>query len=326
MMTMRLNRWMVSGLAPVVLGGTVTLAALTGCGSSTPTTPGPTTAPTGTGTTTATDDPEANHHRMMHGGGTMGLIGMSLKDLDLTADQKTKVEAIKADLKTKMEPVRAAGKELAGVLADGVAAGAVDRAKADAAIEKLGQAAEAFHAASQDSTQQLHDLLTPAQRTALMDKVIARAGKWHESHGDAHGHQGPPSGPPAGHMGAMKDLGLTDDQKAKIRDNMKAMGGGGGGQGGGGGGGHGPGGGPGSDQHDHKELADHLQAFAVAFKGDTFDAKAQAASGGRAAGHMARFGATHMARFLEAAAPVLTPEQRTKLSASIRDHANKPQG
>src|SRR5450631_679530 len=103
---MRLNRWMISALAPIVLGGSVAFAGvLTGCGGSTPTTPGPTTA--GTGTTTAAEDPEAAHHRMNHHGGVLMLIAMSIKDVDLTAEQKGKVEQIRTDLKSKMEPAHA---------------------------------------------------------------------------------------------------------------------------------------------------------------------------------------------------------------------------
>ena len=61
-------------------------------------------------------------------------------------------------------------------------------------------------------------------------------------------------------------------------------------------------------------------AIATAFKADTFDAKKVA--GGKAAdGHIAKWGATRRARFLEAAAPLLTPDQRTKLAQTIRDRA-----
>jgi hypothetical protein len=40
---------------------------------------------------------------------------------------------------------------------------------------------------------------------------------------------------------------------------------------------------------------------------------------------MARWGATRMERFYEAAAPILTPDQRTKLASEIREHANRPE-
>ena len=102
----------------------------------------------------------------------------------------------------------------------------------------------------------------------------------------------------------MRDLGLTQEQADKIKagfhDKMKAA----------------------PQDHAHKEVQDHLTAFATAFKADTFDAKKVA--GGKAAdGHIAKWGATRRARFLEVAAPVLTPDQRTKLAQQIRDHAAK---
>jgi hypothetical protein len=66
-----------------------------------------------------------------------------------------------------------------------------------------------------------------------------------------------------------------------------------------------------------------MQAFAAAFKADTFDAHTLATENA-ANGHMARWGATRRARWLEAAAPVLTPDQRAKLSQSMRDRASHP--
>lgn len=317
----------ISILAPFALGAVVALSA---CGGTTPPPQPPVAQPeTGHG-------PHAEHRARVHHGGVAMLIALSIRELDLTADQKAKVEQIRTDLHAKLEPAHAAGKELSGVLADGVAAGAVDRAKADAAIEKLVGAVEQIQAATQDALNQLHAALTPAQRAQLVDKVQARAAKWHEEHGD-DGHAGAHHGPPR-QGGFGHDLGLTDDQKEKIRANLKAMmpqGGPGGGSGGGdghgaggsgGGGGPGAGGGHGPGGHDHHEMEEHMQAFATAFKSDTFDAKTLGPGGGRAAGHMARFGATHMARWCEAAAPVLTPEQRTKLSASIRDHGSQGHG
>ena len=75
--------------------------------------------------------------------------------------------------------------------------------------------------------------------------------------------------------------------------------------------------------HDHKEVEGHMQAFGTAFKADTFDAKTLGTESD-ANKHIASWGATRMARFFEAAAPVLTPDQRTKLAARMREHASKP--
>jgi Spy/CpxP family protein refolding chaperone len=228
---------------------------------------------------------------------------MSLRDLDITPEQRTTIEKIRADLLQKMDPARAAEKDFDNVLADGVAAGNVNRAKADAAMGKLVTQVQGLHDASLAALDALHAALTPPQRAALVDAVQAHWEKWKEAQGrdeaaDEHHHQ-------SGYLLALvRDLGLTKDQaekiKAKFREQMK-----------------------GSPQDDkHKEVQDHLQAFATAFKGDTFSAKsltkAKAANG-----HVAKWGATRRERFLEAAAPVLTPDQRTKLAAQIRERASR---
>jgi Spy/CpxP family protein refolding chaperone len=245
---------------------------------------------------------EGADHREQHHGGVLSLIVMSLKDLDLTADQQAAVDKIKVDLLASMEPARAAEKDFANTLADGVAAGKVDRAKVDASIGKLVTQVLGVHDASLTAMNQLHAALTPAQRAKLVDELQAHWEKWKEAQGkdeaDDKQHH-------AGHMLAMvRELGLTQDQadkiKASFKDKMKAA----------------------PQDHTHKEVKDHLAAFGTAFKADTFDAKKL--TGAKAAnGHMAKWGATRRARFLEAAAPILTPEQRTKLAQTIRDHAAK---
>ncbi len=245
---------------------------------------------------------EGQEHRENHHGGLLPLILMSLKDVDLTADQQASVEKIREDLLAKMDPARAAEKDFANTLADGVAAGAVDRAKADAAIGKLVTQVQGLHEASLTAIGKLHDVLTPPQRAKLADELQAHWEKWKEAQGrDAqvdHQHR-------SGQLSALvAQLGLTQEEALKIKanfhDRMKAN----------------------PQDHEHKEVQDHLQAFAAAFKGDTFDAKKL--TGAKAAnGHMARWGATRRARFYEAAAPVLTPDQRTKLAQTIRDHAGR---
>jgi Spy/CpxP family protein refolding chaperone len=243
---------------------------------------------------------EGDEHRNQHHAGVMGLVMMSLKDLDLTADQQAAVEKIKTDLQTKMEPARAAGKDFAGALADGVAAGKIDRAKVDAAAAKVVAQAQAANDASLAALTQLHAALTPPQRAKLVDELQAHWEKWKEAHGkdeaDDPQHR-------SGHLLAMvRELNLSQDQAQKIKasfhDKMKAA----------------------PQDHAHKEVQDHLQAFATAFKADTFDAK-KLAGAKAATGHMARFGTTRIERFVEAATPVLNPDQRTKLAQLLREHA-----
>lgn len=243
---------------------------------------------------------EGDEHRERHHGGVLGLIVMSLPDLSLTPDQQTAADKIRADLSVKAEPARAAGKDFAGTLADGVAAGKVDRAKVDTAITKLVTQVQAVHDASLTAIDQLHALLTPAQRAKLVDDLQAHWEKWKDAHGrdeaDDHQHR-------SGHLLALvRELGLSQEQadkiKASFHDKMKAS----------------------PQEHAHKDVQDHLTAFAAAFKAETFDAKK--VTGAKAAAHMARWGSTRMARFVEAATPTLTPEQRTKFADLIRDHAN----
>ena len=239
---------------------------------------------------------------MQHHGGVLALIAASIKDLNLAADQQANVEKIRSDLLAKMEPARAANKDLANLLADGVAAGTVDHTKTDAAINKLVTQVQGLHDASIAALNQLHAALNAQQRAQLVDGLQSRWEKWKESHGrdeqdDKQNH--------AGYLLALvREIGLTKEQAEKIkmnfRDKMKAS----------------------PQEHAHKEVQDHLKAFATAFKADKFDAKSLA--GAKSAnGHMARWGAVRRAKFLEAAAPVLTPEQRTKLSQIIRDRADR---
>jgi Spy/CpxP family protein refolding chaperone len=249
---------------------------------------------------------EADEHRNHHNGGVIALVAMSLRDLNLSPDQKTAVEKIRTDLVAKMDPARAAGQDLSNTLADGVAAGSVDRAKADAAIDKLVAQVQAVQGSALDAMNQLHAALTPAQRAALVDKLQEHFEKWKEANGHEDQDGQHRSGPM---LGLVKDLSLSQSEAQQIKESyrnmLKASAPAAGGQ-----------------DHQHKEVADHLQAFGTAFKADKFDAHTLAGTSA-AGGHMAKWGATRMARFLEAAAPVLTPDQRTKLAQLIRDRAGK---
>jgi Spy/CpxP family protein refolding chaperone len=245
---------------------------------------------------------EGDEAREKHHGGFLTLVLASTQDLDLRPDQRSQIDKIRADLLAKMEPAHTAGKELAGVLADGVAAGKIDRAKVDASIAKLVSQVQGLHEATIGSLDQLHAALDAAQRAAFVAALQSHWERWADAHGrdesDDRQHR-------AGYLLALvRQLGLTKEQAETIRTNfreqMKAR----------------------PQDHLHKEVKDHLRTFSTAFKADTFSAKALG-QGKAANAHMASWGAMRRARFLEAAAPVLSPEQRAKLSQMIRDHANR---
>jgi Spy/CpxP family protein refolding chaperone len=168
----------------------------------------------------------------------------------------------------------------------------IDPAKVDAAVAQLTSAAANVHDASTDALNQLHGVLTPPQRAALVDKLEAHWSVWQRANTDEDDHL----------TQLTADLALTPDQIDKIRGSqaeaMKAV-----------------------PRFDPQEITAHVRAFGDAFRSQTFDAKTLT-TGGAATAHMVGWGAAHMAHFIESVSPVLTPEQRGKLAQTLRLHAN----
>jgi Spy/CpxP family protein refolding chaperone len=259
------------------------------------------------GTTPAAEEEDESmadlkaHHRHHHHGGFAMFIAMSLDSLGTTPDQDAAIVKIRDDIHAKLLPAHDAEKNVLSILADGVAAGRVDKAKVDTAIEKLSTASAAIHDAVADSLNQLHGILTAQQRIALVDKVEAHFNVWHHANTDEESttKEGHP-----GHLAKLaKEVGLTPDQEEKIRATFKSSIG------------------KAKEHYDRGEGDAHLKAFSAAFEADTFDAKTLT-TGGPANAHIAAWGATRTAHFYEAVAPVLTPDQRTKVADIIRHHAN----
>lgn len=200
-----------------------------------------------------------------------------------------------------MAPARDAEHDLMSTLADGIAAGTIDTAKVDAALAKVATASAGVHAASLDALTQLHDALSPVERAALVDKVKAHWEVWQKVNSEH----------PASHEKGTrlarltKKLDLTPDQLDKITQALSADT-------------------PTTPQNDPKPVDAHIQAFATAFVADKFDPKSLATTANASAGHAARFGGARMAHFYEVVTPVLTPDQRTKLAAHLRERMNDP--
>jgi Spy/CpxP family protein refolding chaperone len=265
--------------------------------------PSPTPA-SGASTASATpaDDPAGSqlmeHHRHHHHGGVTKFIAMSLDTLGADDAKRSQIEKLQSDLHAQMASARDAEKGLLLTVADGVAAGTVDAAKVDAAITKVTTASEAVHGASLDTLNKLHAILSPPERAALADKVEAHWEVWRQVN-----HEAEPGGRERGGRLARltEEVTLTPDQLTKISAALKS----------------GPAGAP--AKFDPQKAEAHVKAFATAFAGDTFDAKAVTAN---ANGQLASRGATRMAHFYETVTPLLTPEQRTKLAAELREHAS----
>jgi len=250
------------------------------------------------------DDPAASelkeHHRHHHHGGVTKFIAMSLDTLGADDAKRAQIEKLQSDLHAQMVPAKDAESSLLLTMADGVAAGTVDRAKVAGAIAKLTTAADAVHEASLDTLSKLHAILSPPERAALVDKVQAHWEVWRQVN-----HEAEPGGRERGGRLAelTEELSLTPDQVSKISTALHtaraAL----------------------PDKFDPKKVEAHVHAFSTAFVADSFDAKSLTSN---ANGHLAGRGATGMAFFYETVTPLLTAEQRTKLAEHLREHASHP--
>lgn len=259
-----------------------------------------------TGATVVLEDDQASvelkaHHRHHHGG-YVGFVLAAVENVGVTPEQQAGLDKIKADFLAKVEPVRAANAAVMNALADGIAAGNVDAAKLDGVLAGVSGAAGQVHAATADALNQLHALLRPDQRASLVDKVEAHWAIWKESNG---GDQAADNARPDGHIAHLaKEIGLTAEQVEKVRANLASM----------------PGGTKGP--FDPAAAEAHAKAFGAAFMADTFDAKTLTTAD-PANTKIVSWGAGRMARFYQALTPVLTPEQRAKVAATLREHAKE---
>lgn len=320
---MRHIRWMSGAVPGLLLVGGLGLAACenSSSGGAAPTATASATPPAGSaavGTPSASAAPAASamagstpedqaideelrdYHRHHHHGGVTMFISMAIDTLGLDPAKKAQVEKIQSDLHAKMAPARDAEHDLLSTIADGVAAGKIDTAKVDAGVAKVATASAGIHNATADALTQLHDTLSPAERQALVDKVKAHWEVWHKVNADEKAN----SKDKEGRIARLTErLSLTPDQVDKITTALSTDT-------------------PVTPQTDPKPVDAYVQAFATAFTADKFDPKSLAPQATAAAGHVARHGAARMARFYEAVTPVLTPEQRTKLAAHLKERLN----
>lgn len=150
----------------------------------------------------------------------LAMLFSAIGELKLTAEQKPTVEAIQADMLKSAEPPVEAQAQLTVDIADGVAAGKIDKKKTGEDVKALVANADEGAAKMQDTANRLHKALDPEQRKQLADSMAAK----HEEHNKkmeemlAKGPDG--AGPPgkeemkpgaaAGHSGApgqMKEHG-----------------------------------------------------------------------------------------------------------------------
>ncbi len=237
------------------------------------------------------------HHRHHHLGGVTQFVAMSLDTLGADSAKRPQIEKIQTSLYACMAPAAEVQNKVLLMLADGVAAGAIDKSKVNTTIAQL-KTTPNVHECSADALNQLHALLSPAERTALADKVQAHWEVWQQSNHDvdARAHELQEQVSELTH-----ELNLTPDQVEKIttalRTALSGL----------------------ASKFDHKQGEAHQESFAKTFVAESFDAKSIAAV---AHGQVAIHGTERMALFYQTLAPLLTPAQRSTLAEHLREHAS----
>ena len=241
---------------------------------------------------------DLSDHHLHHHGGFANVVAMSLPFLNTTPEQRGALSDIQAAMEVEMQPMRDAERDVLLVLAEGTAAGKIDQEKVDAAIGHVTTAAALAHAGFAGSLNQLHAILTPPQRIALVDKIDAHFAVWRDANSanpstDTHG----------GRLGRLtQELNLSPDQVEQIRASLQVW----------------------RDReivHLAREASEYyLKAFEKAFEGEGFDARTL--DTGPTSANMAAWGVARMASFYEAVPSSLTPDQRNRLADLLRWHAS----
>lgn len=269
--------------------------------------------------------------RRHEGGGAMMLLRMA-REIELREAQKVAVEDIQKSLRTDDATPGGEFREIHAVMVAGVRAGKIDNAKLDALRAEAEKAAQARRDKEAGALQRLHAALDAAQRKALVAAVRAKQTERKER-GPRPMRGGPPAesvsgaapspsapaaaAPPSGSAPAMtpakwqkrrlekltKDLGLDADQQKKVDallakaapkpPEMNAA------------------------REEQKKRADALLA---AFEQDVFDAKKleQPAPAAKKDGAMSLH-----TQLLNDLLPILKPEQREKLAASMEKQPDR---
>lgn len=231
------------------------------------------------------------------GSGTHGavkLVGDALAEVALRPDQRTELEKLANDAELRHAALVAGRKELMGVVADGVEKGSLDHAAIRAKIDALVAEADKVRPADQAALARVHAILDPEQRGAFVDAIEAKIKD--RRHGHARG----------AHLKQLaQELGLTDAQRAQIRDIFKEA--------------H-----AGAEmKHARGEFGAKMREGKKAlesFRTPTFDPAAFPHDAERVHG-LAAEGTPRMLGVAEKILPILTPEQRKLAADKLRARA-----
>jgi hypothetical protein len=243
---------------------------------------------------------QAEHaHHMKHGHGPAALLGISLKELDLTDAQRATIKEQLEALKPTAE-ARATHDAARKAVADAVRNGNVDQtsllAQMTTAKPDRAQLAKAMGV--------LHDTLTAAQRKELativsekMDKWSAKMAEEHAEHAEHHdGMHGP-----MGHL--LKGIDLSDQQRTDVQAAMQKLA---------------------PTDADREAMKTRFENYRttvkermVSFQADQFDATAFVAVPDNMPKAGPEMMAEHMVKVVAAVTPILNDAQRAELAKRI---------
>jgi len=227
-----------------------------------------------------------------------GALGLALEQPGLRADQKQKIEALRAELAGASTGVRAARVAIAEKVAEQIKAGAIDRGALAPLLETAERASEGSRPAEQKALNGLHAVLDAKQRQALVDAAFAKIGSLRDHKGEAHER-----------LEQLADeLELSDTQRRAIKDKARA------------GFLHGL-----AEHHaEHGKHEARMKELGAAFASADFDATKLDV--GKEGSPMAKRMADGMIGLVEAALPELTAAQRIKLADHVVAHARDGAG
>lgn len=293
---MPLTRASLTSISPILLGFVLALSACSGATSG---------APPAAGTSQqaiATTEP-----------GPLRALGAAFAQVPLSQEQRVKIEGLFKAAETRhaeaWKTSAGARKDLLLALAEQVEKGAVDKNALAPKIDAVAAVAKSAREQDQKALLELHATLSPEQRAAFVDALGEPHHMWKKGFGHAPEGEQPTTekrgrhdradrGHHFGH--AFKELNLSDEQKEKLKEAMKAS--------------------MGHDKDGKRAaFAKHREEAKQAlesFKSDKFTGELMPPHKG--GDHIER-----MVRFAETATPILTPEQRTKAAQMLRERAAK---
>lgn len=235
----------------------------------------------GTSGAAASAQPAARHQRQQ------GLLRRALQLDSLSSAQRAAIDQLVQEQHTSRVPVRQADAQLLTSVAQQVESGTINPPALAPAIQARENAALAERG---DAIQKLHDLLTPDQRSALVDAIESQAQSPHRD-----------GGAPTRVLNRIASrLGLTPAQRQQIASNLSTAR---------------------QGQDGAADRAARRQAWTAwleSFRTDSFQASSSLSGSARAA--MDRR-AERAEQLLQAALPVLTPAQRAQAADLLRARA-----